>query len=462
MRELSLTELFNATKMAAKIGEKILAHPEIDVRARLGDLAQYLQDSENKLIALMNNQHPSEYDPGSTQYGLVLYYIDDHHPLLQRLLGLPPSRVTPALLLQWTAEIEGAGVADYDGSLIATGVFEQLDPGWVFAVIYYAALILDVTEVTSWATFGTTPATIPAGGNTVRLALVGDWGTGAWEDGAIQYPALQVIDQVKSFGPDYTIHLGDVYYAGTSGFFGSDEEMANFIALWAPGSQGTFMLNSNHEMYNGAQGYFGKGLTAGTFAGQQGTSYFCIEGDKWIIFGLDTAYYDRSSLFMNGALTDANQISFIRSFDLANKKVIVITHHNGTSTDGTTPNSLWTDVTSALGRAPDFWYWGHIHNGIVYSAQSAAGQAGTNARCSGHGAIPFAVAYGLVRPDGSNLGSISYFAHELMSSEYGSTDPKQANRVLNGFAQLTISAEAIKEEFYDQTGILRWSQTTAL
>jgi len=41
------------------------------------------------------------------------------------------------------------------------------------------------------------------------------------------------------------------------------------------------------------------------------------------------------------------------------------------------------------------------------------------------------------------------------------TDPVWlgVNRVLG---PLALSAEAIKEEFYDQTGIMRWSQTTGL
>jgi hypothetical protein len=198
-------------------------------------------------------------------------------------------------------------VPSYDGSLIARSKFGNLDSGWVTSLIYYIALKLDVREVSSWAQFGTTPATISVTGDTVKIALVGDWGTGEWTDGAVPCPALQVIDKVKSQAPDYTIHLGDVYYAGTAGFFDSDEEVTNFVNYWISGSQGSFMLNSNHEMYSGAQGYFGKALNTAPFALQQNTSYFALQSDKWIIIALDTAYYDTSSLFMNGALTDAPQ-----------------------------------------------------------------------------------------------------------------------------------------------------------
>jgi hypothetical protein len=468
MRQLSGQELANELKVVAQITEKLLLHPITDMRGEISRLGQFLQDCETRLIKLMNNEHPTEQEPGITQYGLALYILDTTHPILSRLLGFPKSQITPELLQQWEVRIGSGGVDDYEGSLIAIGKYEQLDAGWVTALIYYIALKLGVREVSSLAAFGNTPATISNTSDTVKIAIVGDWGTGPWTDGAIEYPALQVIDQVKQLTPDYTIHLGDVYYAGTAGFLDSDEELNNFVNTWVGGSQGSFMLNSNHEMYSGAQGYFGKGLKADAFALQKNTSYFAIQSDKWVLIGLDTAYYDQSPLFMNGALTDNDQINFIKGLNTANKKVIVMTHHNPTNIEGTGLQSgkfqltLWPDLLAALGRAPDFWYWGHVHNAIVYSDQSFPAQNGTKARCVGHGAIPFGVAYGLQNPDGTNKPSVEYFAHELLSSVYENTDAQQSNRVLNGFAMLTLGPDSISEEFLDQTGAVRWSKTTPI
>jgi hypothetical protein len=462
MRQLSAQELANELKIVSQISERLLLHPLTGLRDEINRLGAYLQACETKLMKLMNNEHPSETEPGVSQYGLGLYVFDTTHPILRKLLGFPKTKITPALLKQWETAIGTSGVDDYEGSLIAIGKYEQLDAGWVTALIYYLALKLGVREVSSWATFGTTPAQIFAQGDTIKIALIGDWGTGSFPDGNIYCPALEVIKQVKQLAPDYSIHLGDVYYAGTSGFLGSDEEISNFVDLWAGGSQGSFMLNSNHEMYSGAQGFFGKGLKADPFSRQNNTSYFAIQGDKWIVIGLDTAYYDKSPLFMNGALTDNDQISFIQSLATTDKKVIVLTHHNPTNIEGTQKNQLWDQLTAALGRTPDFWYWGHIHNGIVYSDQSFPAQNQTKARCVGHSAIPFGVGYGLKNPDGSNKPSIDYFAHELMSTAYSNTDAQQANRVLNGFAMLTLKQDAIEEEFIDQTGVVRWSQVTPL
>ena len=467
MLELSLLELANQIKIAAQITEKLVLHPLADLsdaRLEISRLGAYLQACETKLIKLMNDEHPPDTEPGSTQYGLALYILDNHHSVLRHLLGLPETQITEAMLKQWKTEIEGPGAIDYDGSLIARSKFGNLDTGWVTSLIYYIALKLDVKEVSSWAQFGTTPATITVTGDTVKIAIIGDWGTGDWTDGSVDCPALEVITQVKSQAPDYTIHLGDVYYAGTAGFFDSDEEVNNFVNDWVSGSQGSFMLNSNHEMYSGAQGFFGKGLEAAPFVLQQNTSYFALQSDKWIIIALDTAYYDTSSLFMNGALTDDSQINFIKSLNTTGKKVIAITHHNPTNVEGTSTAQLplWNQLVSALGRAPDFWYWGHVHNGIVYSDQSFPGQNGVKARCAGHGAIPFGVAYGLQNADGTTIPSVEYFAHELLSSAYKKTAIQQANRVLCGFAMLTLGPDSISEQFIDQTGIVRWSKTTSL
>ncbi|HLM24998.1 MAG TPA: hypothetical protein VK274_08070, partial [Pyrinomonadaceae bacterium] len=263
MSELTAQELVNQIKIVAQITEKLLLHPLTDlsdVRGEINQLGSYLQACETKLIRLMNGEHPSDTEPGSTQYGLALYILDTTHPVLRRLLDFPETQITSAMLEAWKAEVEGPGAIDYDGSLIARSKFGNLDAGWVTSLIYYIALKLDVREVSSWAQFGTTPATISVTGDTVKIALVGDWGSGDWTDGAVDCPALEVITQVKSQAPDYTIHLGDVYYAGTAGFLDSDEEVTNFVNSWVSGSQGSFMLNSNHEMYSGAQGFFGKGL----------------------------------------------------------------------------------------------------------------------------------------------------------------------------------------------------------
>ena len=49
------------------------------------------------------------------------------------------------------------------------------------------------------------------------FSLVGDWGTGTDE-------AQKVAERVADFAPDYTIHLGDVYFVGDA-----EEVRENFL-----------------------------------------------------------------------------------------------------------------------------------------------------------------------------------------------------------------------------------------
>ncbi|MGB8444318.1 MAG: hypothetical protein WCE32_07980, partial [Pseudolabrys sp.] len=88
----------------------------------------------------------------------------------------------------------------------------------------------------------------PAAG---RIALLGDWGTGL-------YGAPEIANAVRR-DPDpfvMLLHLGDVYYSGTH-----TEVQQRFLDVW-PSRSGAVnrALNSNHEMYSGGDGYFGRTL----------------------------------------------------------------------------------------------------------------------------------------------------------------------------------------------------------
>ena len=87
----------------------------------------------------------------------------------------------------------------------------------------------------------------------VKISMAGDWGTGTDE-------ARIVASGMEKSDPDFTIHLGDVYYVG------DDNEMReNFLGektspyrpvKWPMGAKGGFALNGNHEMYANGNGYW--------------------------------------------------------------------------------------------------------------------------------------------------------------------------------------------------------------
>src|SRR5215831_5898180 len=116
----------------------------------------------------------------------------------------------------------------------------------------------------------------------VRVSVAGDWATGTEE-------SEQIAERIRDFLPHYTLHIGDVYYAGDK-----DEVETNCLGQaprgsnrrgveFPPGSIGSFAMNGNHEMYANGNGYFDVFLPVlgmrrspgGKPAGQK-ASYFCL------------------------------------------------------------------------------------------------------------------------------------------------------------------------------------------
>lgn len=175
-----------------------------------------------------------------------------------------------------------------------TGKWEQFDPGWAEAFAVYLESLLPLTG--GKHPFVTSPQTVQIA-DQVTIGIAGDWGTGDWRTASNPAPSTDVGNHLKLLNADVTIHLGDVYYAGTE-----DQELHSFTSIWPAGPKGSFTLNSNHEMYSGAKPYF-KAIAAPPFQKQGGCSYFALENAKWVIVGLDSAYFSpESGLYMDGLL----------------------------------------------------------------------------------------------------------------------------------------------------------------
>ncbi|MBK9030959.1 MAG: metallophosphoesterase [Myxococcales bacterium] len=314
-----------------------------------------------------------------------------------------------------------------DGELWGVGTYENLDPGWTEALIHYLEHRHDR------APFVRAPRVVDIADD-ATLAIVGDWGTGYWRAGT---GAEGVARQVAAGAPDYTIHLGDVYYAGTS-----DEERAKLVALWPSGRLGSVTLNSNHEMYDGARAYFAALAAPAPFALQGGCSYVALRNRAWLIIGLDTAYFSTSHLYLDGAL-DEGQLAFLRAQAAAagDRKIVVVSHHEGLNLAGTATTALWQQVVLGLGKPPVAWYWGHQHNGVVYAPHE-----GCRPRCVGHGAIPYGDAT-MFHGSKAALWSESVSAHDADLPE----------RVTNGFARVRLAGPTLTEELVAEDGAVRWA-----
>lgn len=435
---------------------------------RAETLVPFLQMSEYQLIQLMMENGvwipPAPTPPiappgvrGRLECGLLPYWVNNppqtienfltgSDPLIKALKFLwdalarrIPTQISDANYNSLLACSRKGGLVAPNGIVYGERQYEQLDIRWVWAWIDY----LLSHHLGHFATFGTTPAPpiqlVGAAPGLVKIAIVGDWGTG-------DSTAEGVMAQMIAASPDYIIHLGDVYYAGTAGdYLPLHEEAANLIGFWPPEYAGkSFTMNSNHEMYSGAEGYF-QALNAANspFSAQNHASYFALQYAGWTILGLDTAYFSTSPMVMDGSIDDGNgiQSQWIQNLGLAPEKVIVMSHHNALSDDGSVKQPLWAEVNGALKGDPYAWYWGHEHLGVVYTNPTKSSPpSATYCRCLGHGALPFGDASELHGAPG-----VAYYAH---------TPQPSSVLVYNGWALLTLASAdgkmtAITEALYD-------------
>lgn len=491
-----------AAESLVRLAARAAARPD-DVTSEIDALLTFLVESEEQTLALIaylkdRSMPPPAPAGGDIEFGFVLYWIHyppweiqlylDLHPLLLVAYELlasraPPTRITRPEYEALEADFAGYGEPGPDGTMYGHKKYQQLDKDWILAALNYALNLLDPDSIhhplpdKDLAPIALTRKDGDTGKDPV-LGIVGDWGTGYYDDEGALCPAQRVIEQIadpaQSPPIDYLIHLGDVYYAGTDWRPLPDEEQDNFYGLWPAQTQDqdqgrNFTLNSNHEMYGAASGYFRVALQqGGKFDAQQGMSYFALTYGPWLVLCLDSAYYSDAyngrKFYMDGAIgTDAldQQINWVARYSDWPGPVMVMTHHGGcdTLTGAVTP--LYRQVQAALGRQPTLWYWGHVHNGIVYDTLNdsspspviAATAITTKGRCCGHGAIPFGNAWGLQDGNGNTDANILYYAHTPDPALPETSGPCPANpRVRNGYALVTLHGDGGFTEAFYETG----------
>jgi hypothetical protein len=120
-----------------------------------------------------------------------------------------------------------------------------------------------------------------------RLVIVGDIGTGTDMAAAVLTAAL-------SFYPDAILHVGDVYFSGTS--FETEHRLVALVRA-VTGKQRVpfFTVPGNHEYFTGGISYLAaldSGHLVVNATQQQAASFFCLRtaDDGWQFLGLDTGY----------------------------------------------------------------------------------------------------------------------------------------------------------------------------
>lgn len=456
-------------------------------------LTEYASSPDFNLVALSfnelweqlreNEQNLMDTDStGDIEFGIWLYVLNNNNIKglsdILKHYGMPTSSLDFEALQK---RIDLGGFIAGDGSLVSFSKYAVLDTGWLVSLYYYIKYkYIFPKKKHAFVVNTKNPKTVTS--NDITFAVLGDWGTGKWRDGdqQINCPSELVMRGIQNLTDtnglpivDTIIHLGDVYYAGTK-----KEETDNFINhLPKKYANKFFTLNSNHEMYDGANGYFDRALGNPYFGAQNGVGYFAIEGNSWVIVCLDSGFYDESGLYMKGAITNdadlkKHQVKFLAQYANTNKQLILMTHHNGINYNGTERNDkqnkgvLWNQVTDALkGKTPDTWYWGHIHNAFVYNDNNSivANSTSINGgkpkfRCCGHAAIPYGVATNF------DINTMDYYAKTLMDVK--KPDETQKIRILNGFATIRLTDSFMTETFYTVSNSNNkpkevWSLTTS-
>ena len=218
-----------------------------------------------------------------------------------------------------------------------------------------------------------------------KIAILGDWG-------ADNDHAQTIGNLVQQQNPDYLIHLGDIYYAGT------EPECTKFLENWPlrdPGApdqpkQGvSFSLNGNHEMYSEGRYYF---TTVFDGLGQE-ASYFQLSNDWWQFIGFDTAYVPFT---ISGGAKDVNlQCQWDFLVDCVNaspaKKNILLSHNQPVSAflketaDAAPLREEYARLIAATRPGAVYgWFFGHEHRCTIYDDAVT----GYKARLLGNGAIP--------------------------------------------------------------------------
>lgn len=283
----------------------------------------------------------------------------------------------------------------------------------------------------------------------VTLALVSDWATDTPESDLIG-------GLIRDHDPDYTLHLGDIYFVGTP-----EEIATNFTdpdASWHFGKHGSLALSGNHEMYSNGTAYFNKLLPAmkirkGSQIATQQAGFFCLEDEHWRIIGLDTGYTSTNRpflevLFKSDCHLRDEQVKWLTETVRLNnpddkRGIIFLSHHPYFSSFRDDHPVVGRQLKTIFGAAdrPVLWFWGHEHRLSFYNKYGFSDGIQAWGRCVGHGGMPVETD----APDRGHLGQLLFYDQRVRERI------RRRDVGYNGFAILSIDGPTIDINYIDQT-----------
>jgi hypothetical protein len=230
----------------------------------------------------------------------------------------------------------------------------------------------------------------------ISIALLSDWASDTAESDAVAH-------LVSRYSPDYTIHMGDVYFVGAPKEI--EENFTAPYASWYYGASGSLALSGNHEMYSNGNAFFQQLLPAmyvqeGEVRKTQQAGFFCLENEHWRVIGIDTGYTSVTRPFLEivsppDCHLKKEQVEWLKNVvklgDPSDKRgLIILSHHPYISAfreEYTRPGSQLRELMGDFER-PIVWFWGHDHRLVIYNKDVNGKGPVAFGRCLGHGGLP--------------------------------------------------------------------------
>jgi hypothetical protein len=276
------------------------------------------------------------------------------------------------------------------------------------------------------------------------IALFSDWGTG-------YYHSRYIARHVVHLGVAQAVHLGDVYYTGTSSQF---EEQFTPPLLEVMKAMPLYAMNANHEMDSHGIPYLEFLALKRQLGGETGyspqpqeTSYFCLANDAYQVVGIDTAFFDNGR-YKKKILRDWLRARLEHGRDTG--KVTVLLSQNepygpsgGDSIAARELRDLYTEDLGDWAKEGliHAWFWGDEHYAALYEPGDEVPFVGS---CIGHGGYP----YGRMHLD-SQSGDVTQAVWAETDARFPEDTGQRQDRGNNGFCVLTFATDGIRLAYWD-------------
>ena len=265
------------------------------------------------------------------------------------------------------------------------GPFSVCDPRWAETVEKYLLHVKFQGKKIPYRTWNNLSdymfdGRLPAN---ARIAIISDWGTG-------QPSARMVLEQVARKRPHIVIHLGDIYYSGTTREM--KENFLNICREILPRGTQLYTIPGNHDLYAGGQPFYDLLDEI-----EQPASFFGLRNEHWQFLAMDTSLHDSDTFTVatNVTYLDEREAQWHQDKlkNNSGRKSVLLSHHqlftaySSTGLINDEPQALnpllYAPFASYLDKI-DLWLWGHEHNMIIFDEYKGLKPG----RCVGCSAIP--------------------------------------------------------------------------